>query len=125
MEGISLPNFIGLGCLDQILRGLVENTPPPQDLYSLKKPSSYRVKVPWWLYSTKFSESNSRCFHIFRLQLLSSHMVFSKSKAIAKIEKLQERLFRFVNNSDYSVLLSQSGQFTMEVKRMRYLCIEI
>ena len=27
MEAISLPNFIGLGFLDQVLRGLVENTP--------------------------------------------------------------------------------------------------
>ena len=28
IEAISLPNFIGLNCLDQILQGLVENTPP-------------------------------------------------------------------------------------------------
>ena len=35
---ISLPNFIDLGCLDQILRGLVENTPPsPSDLHALPK----------------------------------------------------------------------------------------
>ena len=45
-----------------------------------------------------------------------------------KIEKIQERVLRSVNNYhnfDYSVLLSQSGQVTMEVKRMRYLCLEI
>ena len=27
IEAISLPDFIGLSCLDQILRGMVENTP--------------------------------------------------------------------------------------------------
>ena len=41
IEGISLPNFIGLGCLVQILRGLVE---PQPDLHALRKPSPYRVK---------------------------------------------------------------------------------
>ena len=34
---ISLPNFIDLACLDQILRGLVENTPPPPQTYTLSK----------------------------------------------------------------------------------------
>ena len=33
-EGISLPNFIGLDCLDKILRRLVENTP---QIYTLLK----------------------------------------------------------------------------------------
>ena len=43
IEAISLPKFISLGCLDQILRGGgVENT--PSDLHALKKPSPYRVK---------------------------------------------------------------------------------
>ena len=45
IEGISFPNFIGLGCLDQILRGPVKNTPPPPDLHALKKPSPYRVNA--------------------------------------------------------------------------------
>ena len=42
--------------------------------------------------------------------------------------KIQERVLGFVNNdynSDYSVLLSQIGQVTMQVKCMRYFCIEM
>ena len=35
IEGISLPNFIGLGCRDHILLGLVENTFP--QTYTLSK----------------------------------------------------------------------------------------
>ena len=53
---------------------------------------------------------------------------FNGGKATCKIEKIQERVLTFVNNdynSDYSVLLSQSRQVTMEVKRMRHLCIKI
>ena len=53
---------------------------------------------------------------------------FSTAKQLAKIEKIQERVLRFVANnfnSDFSVLHNQSGQVTMEVKRMRYSCIEI
>ena len=42
IEAISLPSFIGLGCLDQILRGVVKNISP--DLHALKKPSPYGVK---------------------------------------------------------------------------------
>ena len=37
-------------------------------------------------------------------------------------------MLKFVNNdynSDYSVLFNRSGQVTMEIKHMRYLCIEI
>ena len=40
IEAISLPNFIGLGCLNQILRGLVENTPPPPRLTCSQKDQS-------------------------------------------------------------------------------------
>ena len=42
-----MPSFIGLGCLVQILRGLVE-TPP--DLQALKKPSPYRVNLDFGRY---------------------------------------------------------------------------
>ena len=45
-----------------------------------------------------------------------------------KIERIQERALRFINNdyhSDYSTLLSKNKHVTMEVKRMRFLCMEI
>ena len=47
-----LAKFIGLSWLDQVLRGLVENTPHPlphPDLQALKKPSSERVKAEWFM----------------------------------------------------------------------------
>ena len=44
IEAISLLNFIGLGCLDQILRGGGGWKTLPSDLHALKKPSPYRVK---------------------------------------------------------------------------------
>ena len=39
-----LKDFIGVGCLDKILQGLVESTPCP-DLHALKKPSPYKVNI--------------------------------------------------------------------------------
>ena len=45
-----------------------------------------------------------------------------------KIERIKERALRFINNdyhSDYSTLLSKIKHVTMEVKRMRFLCMEI
>ena len=39
---ITLSNFIGLGCLSQILQGGCKT--PPSDLHALKKPSPYRDK---------------------------------------------------------------------------------
>ena len=45
-----------------------------------------------------------------------------------KIERIQERALRFINNDyhlDYLTLLSKSKHVTMEVKRMRFLCTEI
>ena len=45
-----------------------------------------------------------------------------------KIERIQERASRFINNdyhSDYSTLLSKNEHVTMEVKQMRFLCTEI
>lgn len=53
---------------------------------------------------------------------------FSTAKQVQKIEKIQERVIRFVHNdyeTDYSSLLKFNNSVTMEVKRMRYLCIEI
>ena len=44
IEAISLPSFIGLGCLDQTLREVVE-PPPPSELHALIKPRPYRVKA--------------------------------------------------------------------------------
>ena len=42
---ITLSNFIGLGCLDQILRGGGGGCKTPlSDLHALKKPSPYRDK---------------------------------------------------------------------------------
>ena len=41
---ITLSNFIGLGCLDQILQGGGGYKTPPSDLHALKKPSPYGDK---------------------------------------------------------------------------------
>ena len=53
---------------------------------------------------------------------------FSTQKQLQIMEKIQERVLRFLHNdykSDYSTLLKISGSVSMEVKRMRYLCLEI
>ena len=53
---------------------------------------------------------------------------FSMAKQLQKIEKIQERVLRFLHNdyvSDYLTLLKASGSVSMEVRRMRYLCMEI
>ena len=53
---------------------------------------------------------------------------FSTAKQMNKIERIQERALRFINNdyhSDYSTLLSKNEHVTMEVKRMQFLCTEI
>ena len=55
-------------------------------------------------------------------------MVFSKAKQLDRIEEVQEKTLRFVNNdyqSDYASLIKNCNQVTMEVKRMKRLCIEI
>ena len=54
--------------------------------------------------------------------------VFSSSKSMEKIEKIQERALRFLYddyNSSYVELLVKSEKCTMHVNRLRYLCIEI
>ena len=53
---------------------------------------------------------------------------FSTAKQLQKIEKIQERVLRFLHNdyvSDYLTLLKASGSVSMEVRRMRYLGVEI
>ena len=53
---------------------------------------------------------------------------FSTRKQVKKIEKNQERVLLFIHNdyeTDYPSLLKTNKSVTMEVKRMRYLSIEI
>ena len=53
---------------------------------------------------------------------------FSTSKQMQKIEQMQGRALRFILNGyklDYESLLVESNNVTMEVKRMRSLCIEV
>ena len=53
---------------------------------------------------------------------------FSTAKQLQKIEKIQERVLRFLHDdyvSDYLTLLKTSGLVSMEVRRMSYLCVEI
>ena len=44
------------------------------------------------------------------------------------MKKIQERVLRLLHNdfdSDYAELLKRSGKATMEIKRLRYLALEI
>ena len=53
---------------------------------------------------------------------------FSTAKQLQMMEKIQERVLRFLHNdykSNYSTLLKISGSVTMEVKRIIYLYVEI
>ena len=53
---------------------------------------------------------------------------FSTAKQLQKIEKIQERILRFLHDdyvSDYWTLLKASGSVSMKVRRMRYLGVEI
>ena len=53
---------------------------------------------------------------------------FSRAKQLQKIEKIQERILRFLHDdyvSDYLKLLKASVSVSMKVRRMRYLCVEI
>ena len=57
-----------------------------------------------------------------------TRLVFSTAKQLQKIEKIQERVLRFLHDdyvSDYLMLLKVSGSVSMEVRRMRYLGVEI
>ena len=53
---------------------------------------------------------------------------FSRAKQLQKIEKIHERILRFLQDdyvSDYLKLLKASVSVSMKVRRMRYLCVEI
>ena len=53
---------------------------------------------------------------------------FSRAKQLQKIEKIQERILRFLHDdyvSNYLKLLKASVSVSMKVRRMRYLCVEI
>ena len=53
---------------------------------------------------------------------------FSSAASLSKIEKLQERALRFVYNNysaTYDQLLAMSHKCTMEVRRLRTLCLEV
>ena len=53
---------------------------------------------------------------------------FSMAKQLQKIEKIQERVLRFLHKdyvSDHLTLLKASGSVSTEIRCMRYLCIEI
>ena len=53
---------------------------------------------------------------------------FSSAKSLNKIEMIQKRALRFIENttrSDYSSLLNDMGVCSMEVNRLRSICIEI
>ena len=53
---------------------------------------------------------------------------FSTAKQLQKIEKIQERVLRFLQDDyvpDFLTLLKASGSVCMEVRCMRYLCVEI
>ena len=50
------------------------------------------------------------------------------AKQLQKIEKIQERVLRFLQDdyvSDHLTLLKASGSVSMEIRHMRHLCIEI
>ena len=53
---------------------------------------------------------------------------FCAAKSVRKFERIQERALRILYNdfeSDYEVLLKQSGKCTMEVRRLRTLALKI
>ena len=53
---------------------------------------------------------------------------FSTAKQLQKIEKIQGRVLRFLHDdyvSDHLTLLKASSSVSMEIRCMRYLCIEI
>ncbi len=65
-------------------------------------------------------------FSNFNYCLLVWH--FSSAKSLAKIEKLHKRALQFLHNdriSSYTDLLSKSKKCSMNINRLRTLCIEI
>ena len=54
--------------------------------------------------------------------------MFSSAKSLNKVESLQKRVLRFLYDnydSSYESLLKLAGRNTMNVNRLRSLCIEI
>ena len=54
--------------------------------------------------------------------------MFSNATSLKKIEKLQKRALRFLSNNYqliYEELLHKANSSTMNVKRLRLLCVEI
>ena len=54
--------------------------------------------------------------------------MFSNARSLKKIENLQKRTLRFLynnNQSSYEELLDKANNSKMNVKRLRYLCVEI
>ena len=54
--------------------------------------------------------------------------MFSHKKSLDKIESLHKRALRFLLNdyeNSYEELLEKSGKFNMNLRRIRFLCIEI
>ena len=54
--------------------------------------------------------------------------VFSNARSLNKIENLQKRALRFLCNNyqlTYEELLDKANSSTMNVKRLRFLCVEI
>ena len=77
-----MPNFIGHGCPDQILRGLVENTPR---LTGSQKPSPYRVKS----FFNRFSLA-SLSFSVFvKLFLFMKRLVLDRTLSTAETALLK------------------------------------
>ena len=54
--------------------------------------------------------------------------MFSTAASLKKIENLQKRALRFLYNNyqlTYEELLDKANSLTMNVKRLRFLCVEI
>ena len=54
--------------------------------------------------------------------------MFSSTQSLNKIENLQKRALRFLYDdfeASYKDLLSKGGKSTMNVRRLRTLCVEI
>ena len=67
-------------------------------------------------------------FIISNFDYFSLVWYFLRAKQLQKIEKMQERILRFLYDdyvSDYLKLLKASVSVSMKVRRMRYLCVEI
>ena len=70
----------------------------------------------------------SKFFHSVAFQLLPLVWYFSTAKQIKKIEKIHERVVRFIHDdyhSDSASLLLNTNSSITEVRRMTALCVEI